>query len=117
MTTVIRTHTARVAHFCEGCHPVPSEHDTPTIAPGHRYLLHTAFPDGDLNVGDRPYSVKECIACLSTRDSAAPLLEAGACATYCHGVTPCARPFRHDGDHECKQCLAEKPAELVSAQP
>lgn len=105
MTTVIRAHTARIAHLCETCHWTPSLRGVPTIVPGHRYLRHTAFPDGYEFVGDRPYSVTECVACLSERDPAAPLLTAGACSTFCCGDVPCARPLNHDGDHECKRCL------------
>jgi hypothetical protein len=110
MTTAIQARTARIAHLCEGCHWTPSLRGTPTIAPGHRYLRHTAFPDGEINQSDRPYSVTECVACLSQRDQAAPLLIAGACSTFCHGELPCARPYGHDGDHSCRRCLDHTPA-------
>ncbi|MGN9802043.1 hypothetical protein [Micromonospora sp. L32] len=105
MSTTTKAITARIAHLCEGCYTVPSDHNVPTIAPGHRYLRHTAFPDGDINTSDRPFSVTECVACLANRDETAPLLVAGACSTFCCGDVPCARPFGHDGDHECQRCL------------
>jgi hypothetical protein len=77
-----------------------------TIRPGHRYLRHVAFPGDDANGSDQPWVVKECVACATERDDHAGLLEAGACSTFCHGTTPCALPFRHDGDHECRVCPA-----------
>ncbi|MEK8108680.1 hypothetical protein NKG94_34605 [Micromonospora sp. M12] len=64
------------------------------------------FP-GDINTSGKPWTSIECVACAAERDDSAPMLLANACGTYCHGVTPCARPFRHEGDHECQQCLAE----------
>lgn len=105
MSTTITARTARKPHLCDGCHWTPSLRGVPTIAPGHRYLRHTAFPDGEINASDRPYSVTECVACAGERDETAPLLVAGACSTYCCGETPCALPHRHDGDHQCRQCI------------
>lgn len=113
MSTAIKARTARIAHLCERCNY--TNRDTPSIAPGHRYLRHTAFPDGgEVNATHRPFSVTECVACLSDRDPDGPLLTADACATYCCALTPCARPLRHDGDHECRQCL-DQPANPTAA--
>ena len=100
MTTAVKARTARKPHLCEKCRQK-------TIAPGHRYLRHVRFPD-DINTSGKPWVITECIACLAERDGHAPLLDADACSTYCHGTTPCARPHRHDGDHECRQCLADR---------
>jgi hypothetical protein len=57
---------------------------------------------------DRPYSLKECVACACERDDSAGLLVAEACATFCHGTLPCALPFKHDGDHSCRKCAADR---------
>ena len=103
----MKARTARVFHDCEGCSPLGGSADPKPIAPGHRYLLHTSFPDGYMDTSDAPWSIKECVSCAAGRDDFA-LHEAGACATYCHGVTPCALPLRHDGDHECRQCVEER---------
>lgn len=102
--TTTRGRTARIAHLCDNCHWAPSLRGQPTIAPGHRYLLHTAFPNSETNQSNRPYSLKECMACLSERDDTAPVLIADACSTFCCGDVPCARPFKHDGDHSCRRC-------------
>jgi hypothetical protein len=107
MTTAVRARTARKAHLCEGCHWTPSLRGKPTILPGHRYLLHTAFPGDDVNQGNRPRSMKECVRCAVARESTAGVLEANACSTFCHGETPCARPLRHDGWHSCRDCPAD----------
>lgn len=101
--TTVQARTARIAHLCENCHWSPSLRGQPTIFPGHRYLLHTAFPDGLTVTSDAPYSLKECVACAEERD----LTMRGthlACCTFCCGEIPCARPFKHDGDHSCRHC-------------
>ncbi len=115
MTTTVKARTARKAHLCESCHWVPSLRGQPTIAPGHRYLLHTAFPDGDEITSDHPYSLKECMACVSERDDTAPLLVADACSTFCCGDVPCARPHRHDGAHSCRRCAFDHVNVAVAA--
>ena len=101
MTTTVKAVTARVPHLCEGCHFVPSLRGVATIQPGHRYLLHTAFPDGVDIQGDAPWAVNECVSCAVDRGEEH---RTDACLTYCHGDVPCARPFRHDGDHSCGRC-------------
>lgn len=126
MTTAIKAITARIPHLCDGCHWTPGLRGLPTIAPGHRYLRHVVFPNDLTNQSDRPFTNTECVACAENRDSAG-LLVAGACATFCHGEVPCARPLRHDGDHSCLRCidtagLAEqlrdrKPARLGAVAP
>lgn len=112
MTQTTRARTARVPHFCDGCHWTPSLRGVPTIAPGHRYLIHTAFPGGlgdEINQSDRPYTNKECVACACERDETSGLLVAGACSTFCCGDVPCARPHLHDGDHSCRRCPSTRP--------
>jgi hypothetical protein len=108
VTTAVRARTARQPHLCDSCHWTPSLRGVATIQPGHRYLLHTAFPDGMVNTSDRPYSLKECVACTCERDDSAGLLVAGACASFCHGTLPCALPSKHDGDHSCRRCAADR---------
>jgi hypothetical protein len=99
--------TARKPHFCGSCGRPPGMRGVATILPGHRYLRHVAFPEGsagEINQSDRPIVMKECVACATEREVHAGSLEAGACASFCHGETPCARPLRHDDDHECRGC-------------
>jgi hypothetical protein len=106
MSVTVKARTARKPHLCEGCHWTPSLRRVPTILPGHRYLLHTAFPDGpygEINQSNRPYTNKECVACAEERD----LTMRGAhlaCCTFCCGDIPCALPFKHGGDHSCRRC-------------
>lgn len=107
MTATVRARTARKEHLCEGCHWTASLRGTPTILPGHRYLLHTAFPDGVEIVADAPYSLKECVACATEREQTNGLLVAGACGTFCCGTIPCALPHPHDGGHSCRRCAVE----------
>lgn len=77
-----------------------------TIAPGHRYLRHVAFPGDDGHEeGTRPWALNECVACACRREPASGLLVAGACSTFCCGDVPCAKPYRHDGDHSCRRCF------------
>lgn len=104
MATTVKAQTARTPHLCDNCHWTPSLRGIPTIAPGHRYLRHVAFPGDEVNQTDHPLSLTECVACACERDSHAGLLVAGACSTWCCGDVPCARPFRHDGDHSCRRC-------------
>ena len=94
--TTTKARTARTRHRCDHCRK--------TVAPGHRYLRHVMFP-GDINTSGKPWVSIQCIACLSERDETAPLLVAGACALFCCGDVPCARPLGHADDHECKRCL------------
>lgn len=101
MSTTTLARTARKPHLCENCHWTPSLRGVPTIAPGHRYLRHIAFPDGEVNTGTAPYSLNECVACAAARGED---LTVGACATFCCGEIPCARPFHHDGVHSCRRC-------------
>lgn len=89
MSTVMKARTARTWHTCNTCRAL-------TIAPGHRYLLHTRLPE--------LITEKECIGCAQDRDDFAPVL-AGACASYCHGLEPCASPHRHPTDGSCRRCI------------
>lgn len=115
MATTVQARTSRKPRECDGCHWTPSLRGTPTIAPGHRYLRHVAFPGDEVNQSHRPYTNTECVACAAERDSATPLLTAGACATYCHGTLPCALPADHDGHHSCRQCMDRAPVLVGSA--
>jgi hypothetical protein len=117
MTNTVQARTARKPHLCDSCHWSPSFRKKPTIAPGHRYLRHVAFPGGprrsEVNQSNRPYANTECIACACAREATDGLLLAEACATFCCGDTPCARPFKHDGDHSCRRCAFDR-AEVAS---
>lgn len=114
MTATVQARTARVPHLCDSCHWVTGRRGRPLIAPGHRYLRHVAFPDNMVNQSGHPVAHLECVSCASERDSNAALLDAGACGTFCCGVTPCARPFRHSGDCSCLRCVASAGSEAVS---
>jgi hypothetical protein len=95
--------TARKPFYCSKCQWRATEDDTPVIAPGHRYLRHVGFPGEDGVSGERPWVLRECVACAVETDDAAHL-DAGACGSYCHGTTPCALPFQKGAPgHEC-QC-------------
>lgn len=108
MTTTVKGVTARKPHLCDNCHWNPSLRGITTIAPGHRYLRHVAFPDGDVNTSDHPVVLIECVACAEERDSPTGFLVGGACTTFCHGDVPCALPFRHGCDrHSCVRCATE----------
>jgi hypothetical protein len=61
-TTAVKALTARIPHKCDSCHWTPGLRGVPTIAPGHRYLRHTVFPNDETNQSHRPYSVNECVA-------------------------------------------------------
>lgn len=108
--TTIKARTARKPHPCDSCWSTPSLRNTATIAAGHRYLLHTAFPgDDDVTTSDVPFSVKECIACAEAYGATERSRGiAFACVTYCCGDVPCARPFGHQDGHSCRWC-AETP--------
>jgi hypothetical protein len=96
MTTTVQARTARKPHRCEDCGRL--------IPAGHRYLRHVAFPDDAVNPSARPLAQVECVACAGERDDFNPILLADACASYCCGLTPCALPLRHGGDHGCRDC-------------
>lgn len=113
MTTTVKARTARIPHLCDGCHWSPSLRGVPTIAPGHRYLIHKAFPGDEVNQSDRIYTNTECVACACVRDSSNGVLIAGACTTWCCGDVPCARPERHDGDHTCRRCAVDSSSQVV----
>ena len=109
MSETVKARTARKPHLCEGCHWTPSLRGKPTIAPGHRYLLHTAFPGHDVLAVNKPFSVKECVACAeatgSTERSRGIAL---ACVTVCCGDIPCALLHKHDGGHSCRRCAFDR---------
>ncbi|WP_157254834.1 hypothetical protein [Nonomuraea typhae] len=105
MTTMANARTARIPHLCASCHGTPNLRGVPTIAPGHRYVRHVAFPGDEVNQAKRPVSHNECIACAEERDPSAGLVVVGACSTFCCGDTPCALPFRHDSNHSCRRCI------------
>lgn len=108
--STVKAVTARLAHFCSDCQ-WRGQQEVPVIAPGHRYLRHVGFPGEDGVSGDRPWVVRECIACAGERDDTDPLLVADACGTFCHGTTPCALPFEKgspDHEHACRECVLER---------
>lgn len=99
MSTTVKGVTARKRHRCDeaswtGLH---------FIEPGHRYLRHVAFPGDDVNGSDRPWVLRQCIACAENRGRDGTLI-GGACAGFCCGDVPCALPLKHDSDHSCRRC-------------
>jgi hypothetical protein len=104
--------TARTAHACATCDWHTSEGEPLAIQPGHRYLIHVAFPGADgYEDGTRPWRMKECVACACEREPTAGLLVAQACATFCCGDVPCALPFEPGApghDHSCRRCAIER---------
>lgn len=103
----VAARTARKVHRCEDCR-------WRSIAPGHRYEIHTVFPGHDIISTDKPVALKRCMACAIDADVVAAHT-GDACGTYCHGVTPCARPFGHVGDCSCREdarLAAEKSTEV-----
>lgn len=101
--TTAKAITARIPHLCDTCHFEPGLRGVATIDPGHCYLRHVAFPGDDGNESSRVVVLTECVAHVWERDPHAAL-DTGACSSYCCGVTPCARPIRHDGDCSCRSC-------------
>lgn len=114
MAATVKGVTARKPHLCDNCHWDVNLRGVPTIAPGHRYLRHIAFPDGDVNASDHPVVLLECVACAEEREYAAAMLTAGACSTFCHGDVPCALPFKHGGDHSCLRCTVNSARDGVT---
>ena len=98
--TTVKAVTARKQHRCDESSWVGVHF----IAPGHRYLRHVAFPCSEVNGSDQPWVLRQCVACIGDRDDTATTLTAGACAAFCCGDVPCARPLKHDGDHSCRRC-------------
>lgn len=101
MSTTVKAVTARKQHRCDTVWG-----EVHLIQPRHRYLRHVAFPDDDVNGSDRPWVLRECVACVEEREGCA-MFTAGACSMFCHGTTPCALPFKHNGDHSCLRCAVE----------
>ena len=101
--TTVKARTARKPHNCEDrrlCN------GTGAIQAGDRYLRWVAFPGSDVNGGDKPYEMKVCTPCTLTVDPGRAV-DLGICARYCHGVEPCALPFKHPGDCRCHRCPKE----------
>lgn len=93
--------TARIAHFCSFCQMRASEDAEPVIPAGHRYVRHVGFPGEDGVTGERPWVLRECIACATEKDDYAPV-QAGACGSFCCSTTPCSLPFQKGAPgHEC----------------
>lgn len=98
ITSTPQARTARKARRCNT--------DRTKILPGDRYLRAVIFPGG-INTSGQPWVHFECVPCAVSDDRG---LDTGACLTYCHGVEPCALPFRHGGDHRCHRCPEDAPA-------
>jgi hypothetical protein len=112
--------TARTPHSCETCDRKTANGDwTKSILPGHRYLLHTAFPGDDgFDALERPFSVRECGSCAIERDDFVAH-SFGICGTYCHGTNPCVLPFDAAGagfghNHVCKWDIKYVASDLTS---
>lgn len=112
--TATSAHTARRAHACTTCNWYGGGK---SIAAGHRYLRHVGFPGDEGVNGDRPWVLRECIACATDTDDFAPV-EHGACGAYCCGTTPCALPFQPPGKpehvHSCQKCVPARVTAAVS---
>jgi hypothetical protein len=103
VSTTVKAVTARKRHRCDESSWVGVHF----IAPGHRYLRHVAFPGDDVNGSDRPWVLRQCVACAEGREYGASTLTAGGCATFCCGDVPCALPLNHADDaHSCRRCAA-----------
>ena len=88
MSYAVKARTARKAHLCDGCHWTPSLRGIPTILPGHRYLIHTAFPGSEVNQSHRPYTNTQCVNLPSLKGGASR--QAGAWRR----AVPARRMFR-----------------------
>ncbi len=105
--------TARIPHECDSCYWTHSLRGVPTILPGHRYLIHTAFPgDPGYEEGEHPARLKECATHAISRDDFAAT-QYGICATYCCGTEPCVLQFQragagHEHRHVCHRCSREQ---------
>lgn len=104
MATTFLARTARKPRMCDSCHWVPSLRGVATIAPGHRYLRHVAFPGDEANQSDHIVVNTECVACVCAYDPSNGLLVVRACSSFCCGDVPCALPYTHRGDHSCRRC-------------
>jgi hypothetical protein len=106
----VTARTARVGHECDTCYWTPSLRGVATIRPGHRYLLHTAFPgDPGFEEGECPARLKECAFHAIQRDDFTAT-RYGICGSYCHGTTLCTLPFEKGGpghEHQCRDCVME----------
>lgn len=69
--TVETTVVARKRHWCED---YPHSHH---IEPGETYVRTVAFPDGDINTGDRPWVLKICEKCWTQYGRPLPTTEKG----------------------------------------
>lgn len=112
--------TAQIKHTCETCSRKTVNGDwTTPILPGHRYLVHTAFPgDEGFEEGTRPQQLRECASCAIEREDYTATLY-GICGSFCCGVEPCVLPFRTPGtaehEHACRRCVDERQRDLVTA--
>jgi hypothetical protein len=101
--------TARIPHECDSCWWTLSLRGVPTILPGHRYLLHTAFPGEEgYEEGTRPARLTECAEHAISRTDGIASGEFEICGTYCCGTTPCALPHEKGApghDHQCRDCV------------
>jgi hypothetical protein len=115
-TEITKAFTARKAHDCANCRQLGEGRGT--IAPGHRYLKHTAFPGNEFMQIDAPESMKECAACAIRRDWGTHVVTLAACQTYCCGTTPCALPPVPGApahDHSCRECAGRPDMATVAS--
>lgn len=116
--STVKAYTARVPHKCDTCHWTPSLRGVATILPGHRYLVHVAFPgDEGYEEGTSPARLRECATHAIERDDFTAT-SFGICGTYCCGTKPCVLPFDKAGagyghDHTCDQCAHDRAAEAT----
>lgn len=107
MSTTVQARTARKPRRCGNCQWSHALRGVDTIAPGHRYLRHVAFPGDEANGADTPWVIAECVACACDREPSNGLLMVNACSTFCCGDVPCAKPFNHKDGHSCRRCYLE----------
>jgi hypothetical protein len=118
--TTFRVRSARKWHLCDSCHFLPSLRGVATIAPGHLYVIHVAFPGADGNESGRVITTTECLRCMNDRIGYNDVeWHTKACGTFCCGDTACVRRFDHwrlgetDPGHSCHRCT-EAPAKVVT---
>ena len=88
-------YTARKLYRCDPCRG--------PIRVGHRYRRLTLFPGHCGNSAKVPSVLRVCLYC-DLRDDDGAHLFANACASWCCGDTPCARPFGHPDDNIGHSC-------------
>lgn len=91
MSTVVETRVrARKRHWCE------EYADHHRIEPGEEYVRCVAFPDGDINTGDRPWVLKICIKHFEQYGRKAPTRPIPPAETTACDRGPCWKERGHE---------------------